>query len=56
MTEQTLHFDSPRDLQALLAHDTKNIALIEQTRDLRATALPYYGGRLRARQIASRIK
>ncbi|MSR64772.1 MAG: PhoH family protein [Verrucomicrobiae bacterium] len=38
MTEQTLHFSSPRDLQTLLANDLKNLALIENAFHVKLTS------------------
>jgi phosphate starvation-inducible PhoH-like protein len=38
MTEQTLHFSSPRDLQTLLASDLKNLVLIENAFHVKLTS------------------
>ena len=38
MTEETLQFDNPRELQGLLANDTKNLGLIENAFDVKLTS------------------
>ena len=38
MTEQTLHFDNPRELQALLSNDSRNLALIEEAFKVKLTS------------------